>query len=76
MTAKTRKSLPPLAQGQLWKTAETYIQIMHLGKTLIDYKLMKELGRRAIKTHTSAIAELEKYLLTNKARLVKKAATA
>jgi hypothetical protein len=67
--ANRKKSLPALASWQLWKTETAYIQIVDLGKRLIDYRMMRELGQ-ARRTQTSSIETMEKYLKTNKARLV------
>src|SRR3974377_988552 len=36
--ANRKKALPALANGQLWKTEDAYIQIVELGKRLIDYR--------------------------------------
>ena len=44
---KSKKPLPPLEKGQLWKTDSGYIQIWHIGQRLIDYKMMEEPGKRA-----------------------------
>ena len=43
---KSEKPSPPLAKGQLWKTDTGYVQIWHIGKRLIDYKMMKEPGKK------------------------------
>jgi hypothetical protein len=63
------KLFPPLEQGQLWKTTEGYIHIWHIGKRLIDYKMMKQLGQKAVKTQTTAIETLNEYLKNQKAVL-------
>lgn len=68
--ANRKKSRPALANGQLWKTENAYIQIVELGKRLIDYRMMRELGQ-ARRIQTSSIETMEKYLKTNEARLVK-----
>jgi hypothetical protein len=39
---KSKKPLPPLEKGQLWKIDTGYIQIWDIGKTLVDYKMMKQ----------------------------------
>jgi len=65
-----KKSQPALANGQLWKTENAYIQIVELGKRLIDYRMMRELGQ-VRRTQTSSIETMEHYLKTNEARLVK-----
>ena len=66
----SKKALPALAPGQLWKTENAYIQIVDLGKRLIDYRLMRQLGQSR-RTQTSTIEIMEKYLKTNEARLMK-----
>ena len=68
--ANSKKSRPVLANGQLWKTENAYIQIVELGKRLIDYRMMRELGQTR-RIQTSSIETMEKYLQTNEARLVK-----
>ena len=68
--ANKKKSLPALANGQLWKTENAYIQIVELGKRLIDYRMMRQLGQSR-RTQTSTIETMENYLKTNEARLVK-----
>ena len=63
-----------LAKGQVWKTGDAYLQIMDRGKRLISYKMMKEPGKRAVRTQMSAIAAVEAYLKKNEAELVEEAA--
>ncbi len=65
-----KKSLPALASGQLWKTDTAYIQIVELGKRLIDYRMMRELGQSR-RTQTSSIETMEHYLKAHEGRLVK-----
>lgn len=66
---KGKKSLPTLETGQLWKTESCYIQIWHIGKRLIDYKMMKEPGKKAVRTQATGIDTLKEYLKTQKAVL-------
>ena len=70
LKANRKKSWPTLANGQLWKTENAYIQIVELGKLLIDYRMMRELGQTR-RIQTSSIETMEKYLKDNVARLVK-----
>ena len=67
---KSNKSLLPLATGQLWTTDTGYIQIWHIGKRLIDYKMMREPGRKAVRTQATLIDTLQEYLKTQKAVLI------
>jgi hypothetical protein len=72
-TTTTRKKAQPqqaLAKGQIWKTENAYIQIVELGKRLIQYKMMKQQGQKAVKTQMAGIDSLESYLKTNAAKLV------
>jgi len=47
-----------------------YIQIWNVGKRLIDYKMMKQPGQRAVRTQATGIDTLKEYLKTHKAVLV------
>lgn len=68
--ANSKKSRPALANGQLWKTENAYIQIVELGKLLIDYRMMRELGQTR-RIQTSSIETMEKYLRDHEAQLVR-----
>ena len=61
---------PALAKGQRWKTKDAYIEIVQLGKTLIDYKLLRDL-RQKRRTQTTTFKSMEDYLNTNEASLMK-----
>ena len=63
------QALPELERWQLWKTETGYIRIWHIGKRLIEYKMMREPGMRAVKTQTTAIETLTEYLKVQKAVL-------
>ena len=56
--------------GSCGRRRTAYIQIVELGKRLIDYRMMRQLGQ-ARRTQTSSIETMENYLKTNEARLVK-----
>jgi hypothetical protein len=68
--ATGKKFTPALAKGQRWKTKDAYIEIVELGKTLIDYKLLRELGQMR-KIQTTTFETMEHYLKTKEARLMK-----
>jgi len=70
--ANSTNSKYVLAKGQLWKMTDAYIQIVELGKMLIHYKMMKELGRMQTRTRMSTIDTMGIYLKSNRARLVPK----
>jgi hypothetical protein len=68
--ATGKKFTPALAKGQRWKTKDAYIEIVELGKTLIDYKLLRELGQMR-RTQTTTFKTMEYYLKTKEARLMR-----
>jgi hypothetical protein len=70
MNNKQKILSPVLTKGQLWKTDTTYIQVQHIGKRLIDYKMMKQPGQKAVRTQTAGIGTLDDYLKKNAAVLV------
>ena len=59
-----------LAKGQLWKTDKGYIEVWHIGKRLIDYRMMKEPGQKRVKTQETRVDTLQTYLKDNAAVLV------
>ncbi len=48
----------------------THIQIVELGKMLVHYKMLRDLGQMR-RTQMSRIDSMEDYLKTNEAQLVK-----
>ena len=68
--AAGKKFTPALVKGQRWKTKDAYIEIVELGKTLLDYKLLRELGQMR-KTQTTTFKTMEHYLKTKEARLMR-----
>ncbi len=70
MKIQHKKPLRPLAKGQLWQINDVYIQIVELGRRLIQYKMLRQEGQRAVRTQMTGIETLEAYLKDNAARLV------
>jgi hypothetical protein len=69
--SNTRSSPPPtLAKGQLWKLKDVHIQIVELGKLLVHYKMLRELGQMR-RTQMSRIDSMELYLKSHRAQIVK-----
>jgi hypothetical protein len=58
-----------MTEGQLWKTDNGYIQIWHIGKRLIGYKMMKQPGQKTVRTQATGIGTLKTYLKDNPAVL-------
>ena len=61
---------PALAKGQLWRTKDSHVQIVDMGKRLIHYRLLKDL-RQMRRTQTTVLETLEEYLKSHGAELVK-----
>ena len=68
-TNKRKKPLAPLEEGQLWKTDNGYIPIWHISKRLVDYKMIKQPGRKAVRTQSTMIDTLADYSKAHKAVL-------
>jgi len=75
MKTNGKKSIPALAKGQLWRTEQAHIQIVDLGKTLVHYKMLRDV-RQMRRTQMSRIDTMEGYLKTNQAQLVERRAAA
>ena len=67
--------IPPLATGQLWQMETGYLQITRVGKTLIEYKMLKQPGQRAVQFQMGNHANVAAYLKTNQGKLVVEAAS-
>ncbi len=63
-----------LTNGQWWQVKDGYVQIVSVGKMLVDYKMPKIPGQRAVKMQMSSVTNVLAYLKTNKAKLVAKPA--
>ena len=70
---KANSKKPPigLAQGQTWKTPGNYIEMVQLGKRLIEYRMTSKLGRKTARPQTTTIHTMQDYLKAHKARLLK-----
>ncbi|MGO8678136.1 MAG: hypothetical protein ACLQVX_20020 [Limisphaerales bacterium] len=67
----TSKRTPPgLAKGQVWKTDNTYLQIVELGKRLIHYKVLKDPGQPTVMTRLIRADALTVYLMATEATLL------
>jgi hypothetical protein len=64
-----RPPLQPLANGQVWRMAESNLQVTMVGKLLVHYKLGKPNAVR-VSNSIDSITTIEKFLKTRKAVLV------
>ena len=65
----SKKSRLLLSKGQIWKTKDVHVRIVELGKMLVHYKLLRDLGQTR-RTQMSRIDRMEEYLKANNARLI------
>ena len=66
---KNRIRGKPLANGQVWRMAESDLHVKDVGRLLVQYKLFRKDARKAVTT-MSAMRVVENYLTQNKAVLV------
>ncbi len=62
---------PGLAGGQVWQLRHVYIQIVELGKRLLEYRMMDSLDEMGVRTQVSGIDVMWGYLTSRQARLIK-----
>ena len=72
-SVKPIKAVKSIEKGQVWKLEDRHIQIVHVGKTLAQYKETKTLQQRGAPTHFKQIAVLQEFLSKEKAKLIQKA---
>lgn len=70
MKAKNRIKGPSLKSGQTWKMENSRLEVVLVGKHLAHYRLFRDQNKRA-PVELKAIADIEQFLKTNKAKLVK-----
>jgi hypothetical protein len=75
MKTNGKQSTPALAKGQLWRTEKCHIKIVELGKTLVHYKMLKDV-RQMRRTQMSRIDTMQGYLKGKRALLVENNAAA
>lgn len=68
---RKRAPLPDIAIGQIWKLPTAQLKITGMGKLLASYKVFRDPSQRGVQTQMSGIGDLQKYLRTNKAGLMK-----
>ncbi len=59
-----------LAQGQVWKTERGFVAIDRLGKRLIEYRLLRSLGEKAVRPRLDTAEKVAAFLKTNAGRLI------
>ena len=68
---RKRVVLPPIAVGQIWQLPTAQLKITGMGKLLASYKVFRDPSQRGVQTQMSGIGDLQKYLRSNKAGLMK-----
>jgi hypothetical protein len=70
-SANSKRSPIELAQGQIWKTQGAYIEIVQLGKRLLDYRMTSTLGQKMVRIQITGVRAMQDYLKAHRARLLK-----
>jgi hypothetical protein len=70
MDKNSQQTPAGLAPGQLWKTDNTYLQIVELGRKLIHYKLLKDPTQPVVMTRLIRTDALAVYLRATEATLM------
>jgi len=65
------RTVPALAPGQLWRLSHAYIQIVELGKRLLQYRMLSRPGETGVKTQMSGVDTMWGYLKSRRAQLVR-----
>jgi hypothetical protein len=68
--AAPRTTLKPLADGQVWRMAESSLQVEMVGRLLVHYKLGKH-GAVRISNSIGSQTDIIKFLKKNKAVLMR-----
>ena len=73
MSSKTygKTSSRRLARGQVWQLRHAYVQIVELGRRVLQYRMMDSLHQQGIRTQISGIDVMWDYLTSRQARLLK-----
>lgn len=61
-----------LEKGQLWQMKDTHVEIVEVGKRLAHYRLLPRLNQRGIPVKLGRREELEAFLKSHGAKLVKR----
>jgi hypothetical protein len=70
MKQNMSKPLPGMAEGQLWNTDNSYLQIVELGKSLAHFKVMPAPGQNPVLSRLIRIDALAVYLRACEATLI------
>lgn len=69
-TSHDARAPEALADGQLWKLNDFYIQIVKLGRRLIHYRMLSDIKETGARVKTSGVDVLWGYLKSRRAQLV------
>jgi hypothetical protein len=65
------RSAVRLAKGQVWKLRHIYIEIVDLGKRLLQYRMLDSLEQQGVRPQSSETTVMWRYLRTRNAHLYK-----
>jgi hypothetical protein len=56
-------------EGQVWQLQTGYLKIIRLGKSLVEYKLLRKPDQKAVQSQMARPEVVEQFLKSAKARL-------
>jgi hypothetical protein len=59
-----------LADGQLWQAKDCFVKIGRIGKTLIEYKLLRKPDQRGAQSNMGNLKDVTAFLKTHRAKLI------
>ena len=59
-----------LVPGQLWEVGEHHIEIVSLGKTLCQFRQLRNLRQKGVRVQIEPRGTVEKLLKQNKAKMI------
>ena len=75
MKSNRRTAAIVLSKGQIWKLAESHLEITHMGKRLTEYKQFRTLDNRRANSQMASIERVQQMLKENRAVLLDPADT-
>ena len=70
MKSTRRSAAIVLTKGQIWKLADSHLEITHLGKRLTEFKQFRTLDNRRANSQMASIERVQEMLRENRAVLL------
>lgn len=70
MKSNRRSSVFVLSKGQIWKLADSHLEITHMGKRLTEFKQFRTLDNRRANSQMASIERVQEMLREHRAVLL------